>query len=83
MEHHLARHPFFVGPRCSITDISLYAYTHIAEEGGFELKSYPAVSAWIERISQQFRHVAIDDREDMTTASTWIGGSAGALRPIG
>lgn len=59
MERHLARHSFFVGPQCSIADISLYAYTHVAEEGGFDLDPYPALRAWLDRIRQQPRHVTI------------------------
>jgi glutathione S-transferase len=50
MERHLAAHFFFVGERFTIADISLYAYTHVAPEGGFELGSYPAVRAWLERV---------------------------------
>lgn len=69
MERHSAEHPFFVGPRCSIADISLYAYTHVAEEGGFELESYPAVRAWLDRMSQQSRHITIENREGMTPAA--------------
>jgi glutathione S-transferase len=57
MEQHLKREPFFVGGRYSIADIALYAYTHCAADGGFDLGAYPAVSAWLERVRSQPRHV--------------------------
>ncbi len=50
MEDHLREHEFFVADRCSIADLSLYAYTHVAGEGGFDLSGYHSVLAWIERI---------------------------------
>ncbi len=50
MEQHLATRDFFVGGRCSIADISLFAYTHVAGDGGFELDSYGAIGAWLERV---------------------------------
>ncbi len=59
MERHLAGHEFLVGERYSIADISLYAYTHVAHEGGFSLEPYPAVRAWIERVAAQPDYVPI------------------------
>lgn len=53
MERHLARHAFFAAGQFSIADIALFAYTHRADEGGFDLQPYPAVRAWIERCLQQ------------------------------
>jgi len=53
MEQHLARERFFVGDTYSIADIALYAYTHAAGEGGFELQRFPAVRAWIARVEEQ------------------------------
>lgn len=50
MERHLMNHIFLAGEGCSIADISLFAYTHVASEGGFELSGYPAIKAWIARI---------------------------------
>lgn len=47
MQRHLAQRRFLVGDGCSIADISLFAYTHVAEEGGFDLAPYPAIRAWI------------------------------------
>ena len=54
-----ARAPFFVGERYTIADIALYAYTHVAAEGGFDLAPFPAVRAWIERVAAQPGHIAI------------------------
>ena len=51
MEERLARHPFLVGDTFTLADIALFAYTHVAGEGGFDLSGYPAVSAWIGRIA--------------------------------
>ena len=59
MERHLAQHDFFVGRRYSIADIALYAYTHVAEEGGFALAPYPALRAWLARVAAQPGHVPI------------------------
>ncbi|MGH7288496.1 MAG: glutathione binding-like protein, partial [Myxococcota bacterium] len=59
MEGHLARHRFFAAERYTIADIALYAYTHVAEEGGFALAPYPAIRAWLERVSGQPRHIPI------------------------
>jgi glutathione S-transferase len=50
MEAHLARHDWFAGGACSIADIALYAYTHVAHEGDFDLSAYPAVGAWLARV---------------------------------
>jgi glutathione S-transferase len=59
MEQHLARHTFFVGGQYSIADIALYAYTHVAPEGGFDLSPYAAVRNWLEQVRSQPRHVAM------------------------
>jgi glutathione S-transferase len=60
MERHLAGREFFVGGRYSLADISLYAYTHVAEEGGFELGRYPSIRAWIGRVASQPGHVPMN-----------------------
>jgi glutathione S-transferase len=60
LERHLARRTFLVGERYTIADISLYAYTHVAHEGGFELGGHPAVRAWLARVAAQPGHVPID-----------------------
>jgi glutathione S-transferase len=53
MERHLRERAYFVGERFTIADIALYAYTHVAPEGGFDLEPYPAVRAWLERVAAQ------------------------------
>jgi len=60
MERHLAAHAWFAGDRYSIADISLYAYTHVASEGGFDLARYPSIRAWIGRVAAEPGHVTID-----------------------
>lgn len=59
MERHLEDHPYFGGERYSVADIALYAYTHVAGEGGFDLSSYPAIHAWLQRVEGQPGHVPI------------------------
>ena len=61
MERHLGGHAFFVGDRYSIADIALYAYTHVAEEGGFDLSGYPEINAWLSRVADEPGHIPIDD----------------------
>lgn len=60
MDEHLSARRFFVGERLSLADIALYAYTHVAEEGGFDLGAYPAVGAWLLRVADQPGYVPID-----------------------
>jgi glutathione S-transferase len=59
MEGRLARCDYFVGGRYSIADIALYAYTHVAHEGGFDLTPYAATRAWLDRVRAQPRHIPI------------------------
>jgi glutathione S-transferase len=59
IERHLAGHEFFVGERYTIADIALYAYTHVAPEGGFKLEPYPAIRAWLARVETQPGHIKI------------------------
>ncbi len=59
MEGHLRERVFFVGERYSIADIALYAYTHVAGEGGFDLSGLPTVCAWLGRVRNQPRHIPI------------------------
>jgi len=61
MEQHLAYRDWFVGTAYSVADIALYAYTHVANEGGFELDHYPAVRRWIDRVAAEPRHIRITD----------------------
>jgi len=60
MERHLADRTVLVGERYTIADISLYAYTHVADEGGFDLGPYPAIRGWLEAVAGQPGHVTID-----------------------
>ncbi len=57
MEEHLRTSPYFAGGRYSVADIALYAYTHCAADGGFDLSRHPGVRAWLERVQAQPRHV--------------------------
>jgi glutathione S-transferase len=59
MDRHLAERDWFVGKAISLADIALYAYTHVADAGGFELARYPALCAWMERLAAHPRHVAM------------------------
>jgi len=59
MERHLSSRTFYVGERFTIADISLYAYTHVAGEGGFDLAGYPAIGAWLDRVAGQPSHEPI------------------------
>lgn len=59
MESHLTDRDFLLGERFSIADISLYAYTHVAPEGGFDLSGYRSIVAWLARVAQQPGHVPI------------------------
>ena len=59
MERHLTGRRFFVGERYSIADIALYAYTHVADEGGFDLTPYPVIRGWLDRVRSQPKHIPI------------------------
>ncbi|HEY9800830.1 MAG TPA: glutathione S-transferase family protein [Leptolyngbyaceae cyanobacterium] len=59
MENHLQHRSFFVGERYTIADIALFAYTHVADEGGFDLTQFPAILAWIERVKSQSGYISI------------------------
>ncbi len=56
MDRHLGAQPFFVGGRFSIADIALYAYTHVADEGGHDLAPYGHVRAWLDRVAAEPGH---------------------------
>ncbi len=59
MERHLEGRAFLVAERYTIADIALYAYTHVADEGGFDLGPYPLIRAWLDRVADQPSHVLI------------------------
>jgi glutathione S-transferase len=61
MERHLdGGGPYLVGSSPTLADIALYAYTHVASEGRFDLSGYPAIGAWLERVAADPGHVTID-----------------------
>ena len=60
MERHLGGRSWFVGDGMTLADIALYAYTHVADEGEFDLDRYPAIRAWLERVASEPGHVPID-----------------------
>ena len=60
MDDHLAGRDWFVGDGLSLADIALYAYTHVCEAGGFRLRDYPAVCAWLDRLAAAPGYVAMD-----------------------
>jgi len=62
MEQHLRGRSWFVEERFSLADIALYAYTHVAEEGGLELARYPQLRAWIGKVAAQPRYVRLLER---------------------
>lgn len=62
MEKHLSAHRFFVGERYTIADIALFAYTHVAHEGGFDLTQFSAIQAWIERVKSQSGYISINQK---------------------
>ena len=60
LEQGLEGGEWLVGDRMSLADITLYAYTHVAGEGGFSLEAYPAILDWLARVAAQRGHVPID-----------------------
>jgi glutathione S-transferase len=60
LEEHLDGREWLVGDAFSIADVSLYGYTHVAEEGGFDLGQYPAVRAWLDRVATQPGHIPME-----------------------
>jgi glutathione S-transferase len=61
MERQLQLTPYLVGDQFSIADVALYAYTHVAHEGGFELEAYAGVQAWLARVASHPKHVPMLD----------------------
>jgi glutathione S-transferase len=60
MERHLAESTYLVGDELTLADIALYAYTHVAHEGGFDLQGCPAIRTWLDRVAAEPGHVPID-----------------------
>jgi len=61
MDRHLSTHAFFVADCYTIADIALYAYTHVAHEGGFDLAPFAAVRSWLDRVRAEPGHIRITD----------------------
>ncbi len=61
MEQQLARTPFIAGPDYTVADIALFAYTHVAHQGGYALDDYPAIRGWLDRVAAQPGFVAMKD----------------------
>jgi len=59
-DRHLDGRSWFVGDGMTLADIALYAYTHVADEGGFELDGYPSIRGWLGRVAAEPGHVSID-----------------------
>ena len=59
MEAHLKTHDYFAADTLTIADIALYAYTHVAPEGGMDLKPYPQIRKWIKRVAAHPKHIKI------------------------
>ena len=60
METQLTKTQYLTGNQLTTADIALYAYTHVADEGGFELSTYPAILAWLKRIKSQTNYISMD-----------------------
>ncbi|WP_114952560.1 glutathione S-transferase family protein [Sphingosinicella terrae] len=72
MDEHLATRPFFVGETITLADIALYAYTHVAEDGGFRLAEYPSVTAWLERVAKVPDFVAMEETSPVILAKARV-----------
>jgi glutathione S-transferase len=70
MDRHLTGRAWFVGNTISLADIALYAYTHVAGDGGYELSEYPAVCAWMDRLAAHPRHVAMNTETPLAIGGT-------------
>jgi glutathione S-transferase len=59
LEQRLQQHPFLVDDRYTIADIALFAYTHVADEGNFDLDRFPAIQTWITQVKSQPNYIPI------------------------
>ncbi|HWD59347.1 MAG TPA: glutathione binding-like protein [Stellaceae bacterium] len=73
MEQHLSGADRFVGQGCTIADIALYAYTHTAEEGGFDLAPYTAIERWLDRVRAKPGHIPQMRKEPGVPLTKWPG----------
>ena len=62
MEQALKTSDWLAGDAYTVADIALYAYTHVAEDGGFDLSAFPAITAWLKRVAAEPGHVPMDWR---------------------
>ena len=69
MERHLRQRRFFAADRCTIADIALYAYTHLAHECGYDLDGFSAILAWLARVAAEPGHVTMDWSPNATVAA--------------
>jgi glutathione S-transferase len=76
MDQHLASHRYFVAEQYTIADIALYAYTHVAHEGGFDLDRFTHVGRWLQAVASQPRYVSIASEAAKGAAAASLGGRA-------
>ncbi len=69
MDNHLRQRDFFAAGRYTIADIALYAYTHVAQLADYELDSFPSLRAWLARVAEQPRHIAMDWNQPVQQAA--------------
>jgi glutathione S-transferase len=62
MEKHLAVHDFFAADHYTIADIALYAYTHVAHQCDYDLSAFPAIRAWLARVTDQPGYVTMEHK---------------------
>ena len=81
MESQLKEHAFFAGRSYSIADMALYAYTHVAPEGGFDLARYPGIRAWLERVAASQVTSASPINQSTISYGTWMSSLRAKIRP--
>jgi glutathione S-transferase len=72
MDRHLARNTYFVGDRCSVADLALYAHTHVAPEGDFDLSGFQAVTDWLARIAAEPGHITMTQAPEGAVVSATL-----------
>jgi len=73
MEQQLRGNDWLAAGRCTIADIALYAYTHTAEEGGFDLAPYRGITNWLARVAAQPGHIPQMQQEPGVPVAAWPG----------
>jgi glutathione S-transferase len=73
MEQHVAVHDWLAAGRYTVADIALYAYTHVADEAGFDLAAYPAIGRWLARIREQPKHIAMMQESSSGPPGAFVG----------